>query len=574
MKRVVRLFLLVLISLAAWSLSAASAPRPNILLILADDLGYSDLGCYGSSIATPNLDRLAAGGLRFTQFYNAARCCPTRAALLTGLYPHQAGVGHMLGAWRPPSYTSGLGENTATIAELLRDSGYRTYHVGKWHVGGVGPNLSADKPAARNHPMNRGFDRAYGSGGGGNYFALTPLYLDREPTKPGDNFYATDAFTDHAVKFLEEHAREQKDKPFFLHLCYTAPHFPLHAKPADIAKYRGKFTHGWDVERERRFAKQKELGLFPRDAKLSPRDPMAKAWKSLPAAERDDWDLRMAVYAGMIDCLDQGVGRVLDTVKKLGVEQNTLVLFLSDNGASAEFMDTWPNPARGHKPGSDVGSRESHKCLEVGWANAGNTPFREHKMWDHEGGISTPLIVSWPAGQVGRAVPSAPPNANGGRASDGGVRTPRPTSSGVLCDEPGHVIDLLPTFLELAGAKYPEKFHDRALTPLPGKSLVPVLQGKSLGERTLAWEHEGNRAVRVGDWKLVASFRSAWELYDLSRDRSESNNLAAKQPAKVKELTAAWQIWADQVGVVPWEQLPGASYQPSATYRKKGEAIK
>ncbi|NBV23433.1 MAG: arylsulfatase, partial [Proteobacteria bacterium] len=541
------------------------APRPNILLILADDLGYSDLGCYGSSIATPNLDRLAADGLRFTQFYNAARCCPTRAALLTGLYPHQAGVGHMLQAWRPPSYNTGLGENTATLAELLRDAGYRTYHIGKWHVGGVGGNLAPNAPAARNHPMNRGFDHAYGSGGGGNYFALTPLYLDRQKIQPGENFYATDAFTDYAVKFLEDHAREQKDKPFFLHLCYTAPHFPLHAKPADIAKYRGKFAHGWDAERERRFAKQKELGLFPTDARLSTRDPEAKAWADLSAAERDDWDLRMAVYAGMIDCMDHGIGRVLDTVKKLGAEPNTLVLFLSDNGASAEFLDSWPNPGRGHKPGSEIGSRDSHKCLEVGWANAGNTPFREHKMWDHEGGISTPLIVRWPAGQVGRAGPSAP--------SGDAVRKTRPANAGTLCDEPGHVIDLQPTFLELAGAKYPAQFQDRALTPLPGKSLVPALQGKPLGERTLAWEHEGNRAVRVGDWKLVAGFKGAWELYDLRTDRAEMNNLAAQQPAKVKTLAAAWQTWADEVGVVPWEQLPGASYKPSASYRKKSEAV-
>ncbi|MEQ2008924.1 MAG: arylsulfatase [Limisphaerales bacterium] len=574
MKRLARLLLVKLLCLAL-PLSAASAPRPNILLILADDLGFSDLGCYGSSIATPNLDRLAAGGLRFTQFYNAARCCPTRAALLTGLYPHQAGVGHMLQPWRPPSYSSGLGENTATIAELLRDAGYRTYHVGKWHVGGVGGNMPAGAPAARNHPMNRGFDRAYGSGGGGNYFALTPLYLDRENIKAGEDYYATDAFTDNAVKFLEAHGREQKDKPFFLHLCYTAPHFPLHAKPADIAKYRGKFLHGWDVERERRFAKQKELGLFPRDAQLSPRAPEAKAWAGLPGAERADWDLRMAIYAGMVDCMDQGIGRVLDTVKKLGAESNTLVLFLSDNGASAEFLDTWPNVARGHKPGSEAGTRDSHKCLEVGWANAANTPFREHKMWDHEGGISTPLIVNWPAGQVGRAVPSAPPNANGGRAPDGGVRTPLPTSSGILSDEPGHIIDLLPTFLEVAGAKYPAQFKDRALTPLPGRSLLPALDGdgRPPGERTLAWEHEGNRAVRVGNWKLVASFRGPWELYDLSRDRAELKNLAAQQPAKVKELTAAWQQWADKVGVVPWEQLPSANYKPTATYRKKGEAV-
>ena len=544
MKSCVR-WLLLAAGLAASSLSAASAPRPNIPLILADDLGFSDLGCYGSSIATPNLDRLAAGGLRFTQFYNAARCCPTRASLLTGLYPHQAGVGHMLQPWRPPSYSNGLGENTATIAELLRDAGYRTYHVGKWHVGGLGGGAKA-KADTRNHPMNRGFDRAYGGGGGGNYFAFNGLYLDRDPVPAGTNFYATDAFTAYAVKFLEEHGRDAKEKPFFLHLCYTAPHFPLHAKPADIAKYRGKFRHGWDVERERRFAKQKELGLFPRDAQLSPRAPEAKAWASLSETEQADWDLRMAIYAGMIDCMDQGIGRVLEAVKRLGVEQNTLVLFLSDNGASAEFLDSWPNPGRGHKPGSEAGTRDSHKCLEVGWANAANTPFREHKMWHHEGGISTPLIVNWPAGIAAR---------------------------GQLAHAPGHVIDLQPTFLELAGTKYPDKFKDRAITPLPGKSLVPALQGKSLGERMLAWEHEGNRAVRVGDWKLVASFRGDWELYDLSRDRPELKNLAAQQLIKVKELTAAWQAWADKVGVVPWEQLPGASYQPSASYQKKGEAV-
>jgi arylsulfatase A-like enzyme len=546
MKRAAQSVLLFVFASLALFAPAAPAPRPNIVLLLADDLGFSDLGCYGSAIATPNLDRLAAGGLRFTQFYNAARCCPTRAALLTGLYPHQAGVGHMLQPWRPPGYTSGLGENTATIAELLRDAGYRTYHVGKWHVGGVGANLTPDSPAARNHPVNRGFDRAYGSGGGGNYFALTPLYLDRENIKPEADFYATDAFSGHAVKFLEQHGTEHRSKPFFLHLCYTAPHFPLHAKPADIAKYRGKFTHGWDAERERRFARQKELGLFPRDTQLPPRDPNVKAWKDLPAAEREEWDLRMAVHAAMIDCMDQGVGRVLDAVRKLGAEGNTLVLFLSDNGASAEFLDTWPNPNRGHKPGSATGTRESHKCLEVGWANAANTPFREHKMWNHEGGIATPLIASWPAGIAAR---------------------------GAWTRETGHVIDLLPTFLELAGAKHPEQFKGRALIPLAGKSLVPALQGKPLGERTLAWEHEGNRAVRVGDWKLVAAFRGPWELYDLSRDRTELNNLAARQPDKAKELAAAWQAWADKVGVVPWEQLPGASYKPSPTYRKKGEPV-
>lgn len=541
MRRIAVLLVAVLITNCLPLRAAEPARRPNIVLILADDLGFSDLGCYGSEIATPNLDRLAASGLRFTQFYNAARCCPTRAALLTGLYPHQAGVGHMLQDWKKPAYSAGLNESCATIAELLHGAGYRTYHIGKWHVGGVGA-----KSDARNHPINRGFDRAFGSGGGGNYFALRPLYLDRQILQPDDNFYATGAFTEHAVQFLDEHGRAHRDQPFFLHLCYTAPHFPLHAKLADIAKYRGKYREGWDALRARRYAKQKELGIVDPQWQLSPRDPVAKPWTEVAKADQDEWDQRMAVYAAMIDCMDQGIGRVLDAVRKIGAENNTLVLFLSDNGASAEFLDTWPNPARGHKPGSVTGTKESHRCLEVGWANAANTPFREHKMWVHEGGISTPLIAFWPAGV---------------------------TAKGTLTRETGHVIDLMPTCLELAGVTYPDKFFGRTLTPLSGKSLVPALYGKPLGERLLAWEHEGNRALRLGNWKLVAPYKGKWELYDLKRDRTERNNLAAQQADRVQELAQRWQSWADQVGVVAWEKLPGATYKPSLNYRKKSEPI-
>jgi arylsulfatase len=534
-------WLLAVVSLTAGLTPCAAAAKPNILLIYADDLGFSDLGCYGGEIQTPNLDRLAAHGQRFTQFYNAARCCPTRAALLTGLYPHQAGVGHMLGNWHPPGYTGGLNDNCATLAELLRAAGYRTYHVGKWHVGGLGP-----KGNPRNHPMNRGFDRAYGTAGGGSFFAPRPLYLDREAVQPGEDFYATDAFTEWAVKFLQEHGRGHGDQPFFVHLCYTAPHFPLHAKPADIAKYRGKYRAGWDALRERRFARQKELGIVRRDAQLSPRDPVARAWADVPESEQDEWDLRMAVHAAMVDCMDQGIGRVLDAVRSIGAERNTLVLFLSDNGASAEALDSWPNPARGHQPGSVTGTRESHRCIEVGWANAANTPFREHKMWVHEGGIATPFVVSWPAGIPAR---------------------------GALTHDVGHVIDLMPTFLELAGAEYPRSFQGRELLPLAGRSLAPAFQGDPLGERELAWEHEGNRALRAGNWKLVARFRGDWELYDLGSDRTERNNLAAKQPARLQQLADRWQKWADRAGVVPWEKLPGSSYQPSAGYRKKSEPI-
>jgi arylsulfatase len=320
----------------------------------------------------------------------------------------------------------------------------------------------------------------------------------------------------------------------------------MHALPEDIARYRGKYRDGWDALRQKRFARQKELGLLSRDVKLSPRDPIAKAWEAVPKEQRDEWDLRMAVYAAMIDRMDQGIGRVLQAVRKMGAEKNTVVFFLSDNGASAEFLDTWPNPARGHKPGSITGTRDSHHCLEVGWANAANTPFREHKMWVHEGGISTPLIVYWPAGI---------------------------TENGKYRQQVGHVTDLMPTCLDLAGATYPKELGKRHLIPLPGRSLIPAFQGKPVVERILAWEHEGNRAIRVGDWKLVAAFRGPWELYDLKTDRSETTNLAAKEPERVKDLAERWQKWGDDVGVVPWEKLPGGNYKPSANYRKKSEPV-
>lgn len=527
----------------AWSVccaSALAAEKPNVLIIIADDMGFSDLGCYGSEIATPNLDRLAADGLRFTQFYNAGRCCPTRAAQLTGLYPHQAGVGHMLQSWHPPAYTDGLNQHCATFGQLLSAAGYRTYHVGKWHVGGVG------KPDAPNHPLQRGFDHCYGGGADGNYFRPGALFLDRQKYQADDSYYSTDVFSDWAVKLIEDHDRQQGAQPYLLHVCYTAPHFPLQAKPADVAKYRGKYRDGWDAVREQRFQKQRALGIIDPAWKLSPLDPVAAPWKDVPADQRDEWDLRMAVYAAMIDCLDQGVGRILDAVHRTGREDDTLVMFLSDNGASAEFLDSWPKPARGHKPGSITGTPDSHRCLEVGWASAANTPFREHKMWVHEGGIATPCIARWPHGKI---------------------------QPGSFSREVGHVIDFMPTFLELAGAAYPDKLGDRSLIPLEGRSLLAALQGKPLGPRTLAWEHEGNRALRSGDWKVVADFQGPWELYNLARDRTETQDLASSDPARTQALAAQWQQWAERVGVVPWQELPGGNYQPKPGYRKKSEPV-
>jgi arylsulfatase A-like enzyme len=539
MRHLIRFALLALALAPTWA-----QPRPNVVLILADDLGYSDLGCYGSEIETPNLDRLAAGGLRFTQFYNAARCCPTRAALLTGLYPHQAGVGHMTQDWSRfgAAYAGGLNEQSVTVAELLGAAGYRSYLVGKWHVA------NTRDPQGKNFPLNRGFDRFYGTFGGGHFFRPDNLFDGRDAVKPEGDYYFTDAVTENAVRLLDEHGREQKDKPFFLHVCYTAPHFPLHARPEEIAKYRDRYRDGWDALRERRYARQQELGVIDPRWKLSPRDPVARPWAE--AEGKEEWALRMAVHAAMVDRMDQGVGRILEAVRRTGAGQNTLVLFLSDNGASAEFIDTWPNPARGHKPGTEAGTPDSYRTLEIGWANAANTPWRENKMWIHEGGISTPLIAHWPAGIK---------PARGAR--------------GRLTREVGHVIDFMPTLLELAGVVYPRTFKGRALTPPAGRSLAPVFRGGRLGARTLAWEHEGNRGVRAGDLKLVASYGGAWELYDLAADRTETHNLAARRPREVREMAARWQQWADSVGVVPWERLPGASYRPSPTYRRKSEPL-
>jgi arylsulfatase len=514
--------------------------KPNFVVILADDLGFSDLGCYGSEVHTPNIDRLAAGGIRFNQFYNCARCCPTRAALLTGLYPHQAGVGHMLGDWSPPAYTNGLNDRCATFAELLHQAGYRTYYVGKWHVG----RLGGKPPTLR--PLDRGFDRFYGTGGGSNYFAPKPLVEEREPiAAPESGYYVTDDFSAVAARFLREHARDHSGEPFVLHLCYTAPHFPLQAKPADIAKYRGKYRNGWDALRQERYERMQSLGIIDPKWRLSPRDPVAVAWANAP--DKDEWDLRMAVYAAMIDCLDQGIGRVLAAIDEIGVSNDTLVLFLSDNGASAEALDSWPDPARGHKPGSVTGTKDSHRCLEVGWANAANTPFREQKMRVHEGGIATPLVAYWPA---------------------------RVKPKGKINHTVGHVIDIVPTLLDLAGIRYPAELHGHALLPLEGSSLAGTLLGAEFARRRpLFWEHEGNRAVRSGPWKLVATYKGDWELYDLENDRTECRNLAESEPDKVKELSALWNQWAERVGVVAWEKLPGGSYRPSASYRKKSEPV-
>ena len=494
-----------------------AAKRPNILVILADDMGFSDLGCYGSEIHTPNLDGLAADGIRFTQFYCAARCCPSRASLLTGLYPHQAGVGAMVSS--DPGVKSGpyqgyLNDECVTIAEALEPAGYRTYMSGKWHVGELPPHW----------PRRRGFDRYFGLiSGASSYWELLQepkrkrrMALDDEPFVPSaDDFYMTDAFADFAVQCIEEHG--QSEAPFFLYLPFTAPHWPLHAWPEDIAKYRGKYLCGWDELRQRRHKRMLELGIVDDRWPLSPRDPDVLPWDEVD--NKEDWDLRMSVYAAMIDRMDRGIGRVLAKLREIGAEENTLVVFLSDNGGCHESVEK----RKLNKPGAKPGERGSFVAYKRPWANASNTPFRLFKQYIHEGGIATPFIARWPAVIKQR---------------------------GALTQQVGHIIDIMATCLDVAGAQYPTTYDGHPITPLEGKSLLPILEG---GERerhdVLYWEHFRNRGVLQGQWKLVATKNGEWELYDMEADRTELNDLSEKYPEKVRELLSLYDHWADRCGV-------------------------
>jgi len=494
---------------------AAAADRPNIILIMADDMGFSDIGCYGGEIATPNIDRLAAGGLRFTQFYNTARCCPTRASLLTGLYPHQAGVGHMVGNKGIPPYQGYLNEQCVTIAEALGPAGYHTLMSGKWHVG-------EDRP---HWPCDRGFDRYYGLiSGGSNYWRLDPgrtFARDNDPAAPeGDDFFMTDAFSDNAVAMLDEVGRDSK--PFFLYVPYTSPHWPLHAHPADIAKYKGKYLKGWDALRAERHARMIRMGIVDKTWPLTPRDGRAPAWESVK--DREMRDLKMAVYAAQIDRMDAGIGRILKKVKELGKEENTLVLFLADNGGCAEEVN------RGKK-GVPPGPADSFLSYGLPWANASNTPFRLYKHWVHEGGISTPLVAYWPAV----------------------IR-----KGGAITHEAGHLIDIMATCCDVAGAEYPDTHKGKPITPCEGKSLLPVFRtGRRQGHEAIYWEHEGNRAVRMGKWKLVSRHPGKWELYDMEADRTELTDLAGKHPDVAGKMAAVYEAWAKRCGVVPWSTFAG-----------------
>jgi arylsulfatase A-like enzyme len=537
-----KLFLALFLCATA-SLPAATAARPNIIVILSDDMGYSDIGCFGGEIKTPNLDALAAGGLRFTQFYNTARCCPTRASLLTGLYPHQAGVGYMtdlaqysavamINEW----YSGDLRADTATLGEAMRANGYGTYAVGKWHVT---KHIEPDGSRA-NWPLQRGFDHYYGVlPGAANYFAPTHLTRDNtridpknDPEYPGKDFYLTDAFTAHAVRYVSEHKKQQPDKPFFMYLAYTAAHWPMQAKPADIAKYRGTYDNGYGPIRQARFERMKKLGLLKPEWSIS---PQFGDWSKV---ERKDWEARcMEVYAAQIDCMDQGIGRLVAALKANGQYENTLIVFLQDNGACAENPGRTPQTAKAKKKDGGnkgyptmPGPEDTFIAYGEAWANVSNTPFRLYKHYVHEGGISTPLIAHWPQG-IKR--------------------------HGEFEPQPGHLIDIMATCVDLAGGKYPTERAGQHVQPMEGRSLVPAFAGKPIQREALFWEHEGNRALRIGDWKLVAKGSGGpWELYNLSSDRTEMHDQAAAQSARVKEMVATWNKWAERTHAIPWPWKP------------------
>jgi arylsulfatase len=506
-------------------LHAAQSDRPNVLLILADDMGYSDIGCYGSEIPTPNLDALAKSGLRFTQFYNTARCSTTRAALLTGLLQHQTGMG-VLGedpnekapADAAAGYTRFLNQNCVTIAEVLKSAGYHTYMAGKWHLGYHGEEK---------WPRQRGFDRYYGIlSGASSYFRPQGgrgLTLDNAPVAPpaDTNYYTTDAFAEHLIQFI----REKKDgAPFFAYLAFNAPHWPLHARSEDIARFAGKYTNGWDHLRTERWARQQAAGVVKQEWGLSPRDDGARSWDSLTPEQKRQLDYRMAVYAAQVHRMDYQVGRVIDSLRADGKLNNTLVIFLSDNGACAE-----PYNDLGGNRFDQINNPDEWGAISygTGWANASNTPFRRYKARLYEGGISAPLIVHWPQGLK--------------------------TRPGSITETRGFLSDIMPTILEVTGVSYPTEFKGHKITPLYGRSFAPLLKGGTLAQpEWMFWEHYNDRAARKGDWKAIGRIGSdKWELYNLASDRTEQHDLAADKPELIAEMAAAWQRWAETHQVLP-----------------------
>lgn len=518
--------------------------KPNILLILNDDMGFSDIGCYGGEIETPNLDRLAANGLRYSQFYNTARCSPSRASLLTGLHPHQTGIGILTYSTGPEGYAGNLNRRCVTIAEVLRKAGYGTYLSGKWHVAG---NLTEPTDA---WPLQRGFDKFWGTIiGAGSFYNPNTLTSGNDnaehEAEMDPSFFYTDASSDHAVDFIRDHHKQKPGVPFFQYVAYTAPHWPLHAHEEDIAKYKGRFDAGWDKLREERLARLVASGIIHPSWKLTDRDPTQPPWTD---AEHREWLLRcIEVYAAQIDRMDQGIGRILAALEETGRLEDTLVIFMSDNGACAEDIPDGVTAAElvslmiakentrdgrpvrfGNDPSLMPGAEDTYQSYGTAWANLSNTPFRLYKHWIHEGGIATPLILHWPKGIPARDE---------------------------LRHHPGQLPDIMATILDITGADYPSKFDGNDILPCEGESLQPSFAADNPERGPLFWEHEGNAAVRIGKWKLVRKYPGPWELFDMEADRTEMSDLAAQNPERVRDMAARYEEWAKRCGVIPREKI-------------------
>ena len=528
---------------------SANSSQPNVIVIMVDDLGFSDIGCYGGEISTPNLDSLGYNGIRFTQMYNGARCCPSRAALLTGLNPHQAGVGQMTADLGPPAYQGYLNQNCVTMAEVAKSAGYRTLMSGKWHVGGGYDRRTRYQwtPGDATHPLptQRGFDEYFGLLEAADSFwnPKTLVLQDSMIQVESSDFHLTDAIAEHAVSQIDG-AMSDGD-PFFQYIAFTAPHWPLHAWEDDIVKYEGNYMRGWDEIRGSRHEEQKSLGIVDEKWPISARDEDAPPWEDVENQEYED--IRMAVYCAMIEQVDRGVGRVIDKLKEHRQFENTLIMFLSDNGGCAELFQEdsdWGNPSQwetdltldgervrvGDIPELRPGPDTTFQAVELPWANVSNTPFRFFKRWIHEGGISTPFIVHWPD---------------------------KVAESTIIDNVPMHITDISATIYDAIGASYPSEYNGNEITPLEGESIVPILDGKEWArEKPVAVEHEGNRGIRIGEWKLVAEWDKPWELYNIPEDRTEQHDYAASEPKRVASMIEEYDAWAERAGVVLWPVRP------------------
>lgn len=582
MKKIVSFLLLFICFLAAdnstyGQQSSDRSARPNIILIISDDMGFSDLGCYGGEISTPNLDALAMSGLRYTRFYNMDHCAPSRASLLTGLYPHQTGLG-----WMPdknfhlPGYTDELNNNCVTIAQVLQKAGYTTLMAGKWHLS---RNTHAGK-SKHNWPLQRGFDKFYGIlTGAGNYYdppslcrANTLITPQNDPDYHSDHYYFTDAITDNAIQFIKD---RPTDKPFFTYVAYTAAHWPMQAPEAAIKAYKGKYSAGWDVLRRERLKREKKLGVIDSSVELSALD--TKPWTE--EQDKAPMERRMETYAAMVTIMDQGIGKIVSELKKEGIYNNTVIIFLQDNGANAEGIGYGKQqegettyvardtsqlkplgkndiqyavvPGITHSGAISVtgkkimaGPENTYLAYLKPWANLSNTPFRKFKNFTYEGGISTPLIVHWP----------------------GGIKA----ETGALRKQVGHEIDIMPTIIQIAQTSYPNEYNGNKITPVSGISLVPTFSNQNLKPRAIYWEHEGNKAMRLGKWKIVSggilhggygNWQTVtvlpWQLYDMENDRSEMKDLSAVHPELVSKMAAMWNNWAhkDKVYPMPWKEI-------------------